>query len=246
MIKKQFLLTIFLCISFCDSTKAKIKTHSSKPKLDLNKEQFLKRIVNHYGPYQKLSAYFTIKGKIKNQELYYNGKQIISFSKEKKLKHLLIELREPFLKALMFSLRLKGDYVYVHDPTKQKPEKIALKDYRWVEIFGRIFPFEFFLPVLMGFPPSDIFAPGAKINFNKQRIKNSNRFYDLVVDFDDGKIKEFFFKSKTQKEIIIIEFKGNILKGKKRHFPKMLKISQTETKGIIKIIFNKVKIKEYR
>jgi len=247
-----FFLLFNLMIS-CETTKKKIKKKIIVEEKDNSRFDYLESIAKNYPFYKYFSASFEIRGRIQTGEIYQAGSIKVTKMKKSgpdKNTQLKIILNDAYFGSMISKLIIKNNYVHSINYLTNKKKKIKLEDFRWVEVFGRVFPFSFFLPILMGFPPDEIYFSEAKVSPGKKKIVYKSPEFDIITKFTSKDfMKTLLFRSRFEKAILIIHFLGRSKTRRKfkRYFPKELHITQSkDTNDYISMKFKNVKFTEHK
>ncbi len=245
----RFLLqgALALLLVSCGSAQQVKKNNSNQPgtarSQNAEAEQVLENLRKRYFNYKSFRARFVIKGKVDGRQAYYSG-VIKAYTKKKGKKEyetIDIILRDGFLQSELYLLRITGNKVVQKDYLNDKTYRSTLDQFRWVQIFGQVFPFKFFLPVLKGYPPTQVYRPGAKVGADKVVYKGDT--YDMSVKLKGDLMQSLFFRNRLDKNITIIRFYGERKNKLKRYFPRQLLIQQNKSEDYLKLTFRSVRIK---
>ncbi len=203
--------------------------------------QVLKQLGATYSPYLALSAQFVLKGKVDKTEILYDG--ILTIKGE----NLSVVLKDPVFRSPFFSLKVEKDFVTQIDHLRNKKDKIPFADYRWVELFGRVFPFRFFYPLLKGYPPDEIYAKSTRyetLEEEKGRFLFTTEYFDGIVNVENGFIASLYYRGRLDQEIVVMTFTGNANEKKtaaaQRYFPEQIYITRPRSEDYVRLDFKKV------
>ncbi|MDH5719207.1 MAG: hypothetical protein OEZ13_01170 [Spirochaetia bacterium] len=189
---------LFLCFFiFLNCKSPQIKSTGDEHK---SSKKLIDNVKEKYPFYNQMSAQFNLQGKIGEDEVVYFGtiKSIINKSNIEK-SYLLINLKDTVFLADFYTLEIKNESVYQIDHLRDKKIKSSLSDYKWVEIFGNVIPFHFYFPILLGFPPKQIFNNEAVINEEAEKALYRSDIFETVVEFSAGYIKKIYFRTTLKK-----------------------------------------------
>ncbi|MDH5716600.1 MAG: hypothetical protein OEZ22_03065 [Spirochaetia bacterium] len=227
----------FIFLFFCASSPQKIEnTNTSDTSLN-----YTDKIKKNYSSYNKLNVSFVIKGSIDQNEIMYNG-TLTSFLNKENINNSFfsVSLKDSIFEAIFFSLEVKDGYVLQTDHLRDIKIKSSLIDYKWVEIFGNIIPFHFYFPVLLGFPPEQIYEENSVINENSEKILYQTDLYETIVEFSQTLLSKIYFRTSKNQDLLALQFSGSI--GKTRHFPKTIFITKSKSKDYIKMEFSNLQV----
>ena len=202
-----------------------------------------KDLQKNYGRYTSISANFVVKGKVDGRQVYYSG-ALKSYSSDVQNPNLHITVKEPTFDSPLAELRVKGDSVternYIRDSTIRR----KLESYRWVELFGRVFPFRFFLPILMGGVPQEVYLQNASYQPGKSRIMVEAGQYEFIVNLTGSTMKNIYYKSKMANEgVLIMQFIGRVKNKLNLIFPQKIIITQSRSDDYLTMNFSRVRIR---
>lgn len=232
-----FLVACIFVFSAC-KTSAPIKENQNSIE-PTGKEALLRRVREIYSPWEKLSASFVLKGKVENAEILYDG----TLRADKKV--LAIVLKDPIFRSPFVSLTVQGEMVTQVDHLRNKTVSMPLKQFKWVQVFGRVFPFAFFYPILKGFPPDVIYEENAKYSIPKpqvERLTSVKSSWESIVNFENSIMSSVFFKTSMDNEIVAISFYAR--QSTQRYFPKEILITRPKSNDHIRIQFKNVVIRK--
>ncbi|MCB1147445.1 MAG: hypothetical protein KDK38_11620, partial [Leptospiraceae bacterium] len=146
--------------------------------------------------------------------------------------------RSPFV-----SMRVNGDTVTQIDHLRDRSQSLPLDQFKWVEVFGKVFPFGFFYPILKGYPPEVIFDPTANYSLPKpgqERLTVKKQDWEAIVNFESQIMTSVFFRTMNDKEIVILAFSGK--QNTARYFPGEILVTRPNSNDFIKIQFKSMKV----
>ena len=246
-------LTYSLCffIVSCGSTQTKDhKPTNENIATDANSDAKLKaiqaKVQLRYNEYKRLVVRFYMKGKSEGKSVFYHGK-LESFSSDLKNPNVRITIIEPTFKSPLFMMRIKGQKVIQKDIARDLTRHMKLKDFRWIEIFGSVFPFEFFLPVLMGGVPTELFDANTAYVASKKHVRYKGLYYDLIFNIaEEGDINSLYYRNNLKakkREVVVVQFFGQLKNKKKRSFPGKIKITRSNVRDYILMSFHSLYVK---
>lgn len=236
---KKFPQFIFLLYYSCASAKLAVSQETSEKKTENSVIDTLK---TNYPPYNFLKGQFVLKGKAENQELFYDG--VLEIRQES----FYVVLKDTVFRSPFFSLKIDKDKVTQVDHLQNKKEIIPLSEYRWVVLFGKVFPFRFFYPILRGYPPDEIFQSDVvyeEKGKDKGIFSFKTVYFDARLVVEGGYIRNLFYKSETNGEIVAITFEGEVEKEPKkkyRYFPKKIYISRPKSTDYVQLEFSHIQV----
>lgn len=200
------------------------------------REQFLAEALRNYPPYRTLRVAFTLKGKVDNQELYYEGELNATPT------NLKIKLTDAVFLSPLLTLEIAETQVTLKDHARNKSESIARADYKWVELFGRSFPVRFFEPLMRGFLPQDTTAAGTELQKTLggdtlARVQDSA--FEAALYFNDAKLRKIFYRDKLRGEILVFEM-SNFYKN--RTYPQRLRIEHSRSNDYLQLEFKGLRV----
>lgn len=199
-------------------------------------QQFFDEAGARYPQYKSLSVSFTLKGKVNNEELYYEGE--LSASGD----DLRIHLKDAVFLSPLLTLDVGKDRVRLKDHARNKTETVPRAEYQWVDLFGRAFPLRFFEPLMRGFLPADATdreSSFAKTSAGEILVKSSNSSYEAAMYFQDAALKKIFYRDKLRGEILVFHM-ANFFK--KRNYPQVLKIEHSRTNDHLTLSFRGLRV----
>lgn len=237
------IITAVLVISLfggCSSAQQKTVEPGTEARPEVDSSLSIKENIEEiYAPYQKMSAIYVIKGRVDGNEIFYDG----TIKSSPGYFHAL--LKDPIFRSPLFSLTVDGEKVVRKDYLRDRTEYSNLKSYRWVEVFGDVFPFRFFLPLLRGFTPDQLDNSNAtrqKTDEGYDRFRYKGQRYETVADFKDGLMVRLFFKSPLDDKILILQFKGRATAEDERYFPSRIYINRAGENDYLEIRFKSITI----
>ncbi|MCS6983865.1 MAG: hypothetical protein NZM25_01905 [Leptospiraceae bacterium] len=217
----------------CASTQSHGKERANPT---LAKQALHEKLRQNYPAYARLQAYFTLKGKVDGQEIYYEG---ILDSKQKSFSVLL---KDSIFKSPLFSIKIDEEKVIQIDYLRDKKETIPFEEYRWVVLFGRLFPFRFFYPILKGYLPNEIFLEDTVYEETKEgkiRFLFKTPYFDARAVIEEGILRNLFYKNEINQEVVAITFEGTSM-AQGRYFPQKIYISRPKTLDYVQLNFSRV------
>jgi hypothetical protein len=200
------------------------------------RDQFLASSANNYPAYRSLRVAFTLKGKVDNQELYYEGELSATES------NLKIRLTDAVFLSPLLTLDIGESKVTLKDHARNKTESIARSDYQWVELFGRSFPVRFFEPLMRGYLPPDAAAGGTVLQKTAggdtlARV-NTNAF-EAALYFNEAKLRKIYYRDKLRGEILVFEMSAFF---KNRTYPQKMRIEHSRSNDYLELSFRGLRI----
>lgn len=243
MIKRILLLVILSAIGSCSAKEPTVRkegTFVADPESGI---AAIGQIRQNYPAYSSLSAQFVLKGKVDKNEILYDGTLTI------KGDSLAVVLKDPVFRSPFFSLKVEKDLVTQTDHLRNKTDRVPFADYRWVELFGRVFPFRFFHPLLKGYPPDEIYRKGARyetLEGDKGRFQFETEYFDAIVNIERGILASLYYRGRVDQEIVVMTFTGNANAKKgdasQRHFPAQIYITRPRSDDYVRLEFKKIQI----
>lgn len=199
-------------------------------------EAFRRELAQNYPVYKTLKVSFTLKGKVDNQELYYEGEMSATPTT------LTIRLTDAVFLSPLLTLEIGDNTVSMKDHARNKKESIARKDYQWVELFGRSFPVSFFEPLMRGFVPAD--ATAAQSTYlstpgGDTQVRSLNDSYEAALYFNDNRLRKIFYRDKLRGEILIFQL-GTLFKA--RAYPQSMRIEHSRTNDYLTLNFKNLRV----
>jgi len=199
-------------------------------------EAFRHELALNYPTYKSLKVGFTLKGKVDNQELYYEGEMSATPAM------LTIRLTDAVFLSPLLTLEIGENTVSMKDHARNKKESIARKDYQWVELFGRSFPVSFFEPLMRGFVPAD--ATAAQSTYLRTpggdtQVRSLNDSYEAALYFNDNRLRKIFYRDKLRGEILIFQL-GTLFKT--RAYPQSMRIEHSRTNDYLTLNFKNLRV----
>jgi hypothetical protein len=199
-------------------------------------EAFRRELAVVYPAYKTLKVGFTLKGKVDNQEVYYEGAMSATPAK------LTIRLTDAVFLSPLLTLEIGETTVTLQDHARNKKESIPRKDYQWVELFGRSFPVRFFEPLMRGFVPADaidssstyLSTPGGDT-----QVRSSNDSYEAALYFNDNRLRKIFYRDKMRGEILVFQI-GALFKN--RAYPQKMRIEHSRSNDYLTLDFKGLRV----
>lgn len=200
------------------------------------REQFLANTSRNYPAYRNLRVSFTLKGKVDNQELYYEGELNATPA------NLRIRLTDAVFLSPLLTLDIGERTVALKDHARNKTETIARADYQWVELFGRSFPVRFFEPLMRGYLPAD--ASGSETTLQKTTggdtlARLDNGAFEAALYFHDAKLRKLFYRDKMRAEILIFEMTAFF---RERVYPQKMRIEHSRSNDYLQLDFRSLRV----
>ncbi len=200
------------------------------------REKFLAETSASYPPYRTLRVAFTLKGKVENQELYYEGELSATPS------DLKIRLTDAVFLSPLLTLEIGESRVTLKDHARSKTESIARTDYQWVELFGRSFPVRFFEPLMRGFLPGDISSKDTVFQNTAggdtlARVNNNS--FEAALYFNEAKLRKIYYRDKLRGEILVFEMSTFF---KNRAYPLKLRIEHSRSNDYLLLEFKGLRV----
>lgn len=238
---RYFLLCILSVSAFRATCGGEIKTESKKidsanALSDKEIADFKSALAVQYPAYTKLSVAFTLKGKVSNEELYYEGELSANAT------DLRIQLKDAVFLSPLLSLNIGSEKVTMRDIAHNKTQSVARADYQWVELFGRMFPVRFFEPLMRGLLPADATAAGSsyeKTAAGEVLVRSDNNAFEAALYFKDARLQKIFYRDKTQGEIIIFHIGAPF---NDRAYPRAIKIELARSNDYLALNFKALRI----
>ncbi len=199
-------------------------------------QQFISETTARYAQYKSLSVSFTLKGKVNNEELYYEGEL------SAKGDDLRIHLKDAVFLSPLLTLEIGKERVKLKDHARNKTETVPRADYQWVDLFGRAFPLRFFEPLMRGFLPADATdreSAYARTSAGEVMVRANNTSYEAAMYFQNAALQKIFYRDKLRGEILVFHM-GNFFK--KRTYPQTLKIEHSRTNDYLTLAFRGLRV----
>ncbi len=234
-------LLLFLVFSLlrgsCGETKKPIQANANADEIS-NKEAeaFRKDAAAIYAPYKTLSVSFTLKGKVSNEELYYEGDLSSTAT------GLKIGMKDAVFLSPLLSLDIGKEKVTLKDIARNKTQTIPRAEYQWVELFGRTFPVRFFEPLMRGYLPEDALSPDssfARTPAGEVLVRSDNNSFEAAMYFTDLKLTKIFYRDKLRGEILIFHLAKPF---KNRQYPQTLKIEHSRANDFLTLNFKGLRV----
>lgn len=215
----------------------RLAANSADELKDKEQRDFVEKARREYLAYSKLSVAFTLKGKIANEELYYEGE----LSSDDQL--LKIKLKDAVFLSPLLTLEIGKSTVVLRNHAQNKVESIPRSQYQWVELFGRAFPVRFFEPLMRGYLPPDatdkesLFARTAA---GDTLVRADNSSFEAALYFAEFKLKKIFYRDKETGDILIFQM---LQLFKARNYPQVLRIEHSRTNDNLTLTFRDLKVK---
>ncbi len=203
---------------------------------DQEVEAFRRGLTATYPAYKTLKVSFTLKGKVDNQELYYEGEMSATPAS------LTLKLTDAVFLSPLLTLEIGEATVTLKDHARNKRESIARKDYQWVELFGRSFPVRFFEPLMRGFVPTDAMAPAStylSTPGGDTQVRATNDSYEAALYFNENKLRKIFYRDKLRGEILVFQI-GTLFKT--RAYPQKLRIEHSRSNDYLTLDFKGLRV----
>ncbi|MFZ5627923.1 MAG: hypothetical protein ACOY5B_02260 [Spirochaetota bacterium] len=200
------------------------------------REQFATTSTRNYPAYRSLRVDFTLKGKVDNQELYYEGELQATPS------NLKIRLTDAVFLSPLLTLDIGETKVALKDHARNKTESIARADYQWVELFGRSFPVRFFEPLMRGYLPPDATASDTilqKTAGGDTLARVNNNAFEAALYFNEAKLRKIYYRDKLRGEILVFEMKTFF---KNRTYPQKMRIEHSRSNDYLQLDFRGLRI----
>jgi hypothetical protein len=200
------------------------------------REQFRISTAKNYPAYRSLQVAFTLKGKVENQELYYEGELSATESKLK------IRLTDAVFLSPLLTLEIGETTVSLKDHARNKTESIARSDYQWVELFGRSFPVRFFEPLMRGYLPPDAAAADTvlqKTAGGDTLARVNNNAFEAALYFSEAKLRKIYYRDKLRSEILIFEMYAFF---KNRTYPQKMRIEHSRSNDYLELSFKNLRV----
>jgi len=220
-----------------DNTRKPVQAGNTADELATKEaDAFRKDVAAVYAPYKSLSVAFTLKGKVNNEELYYEGELSSTPA------NLKINLKDAVFLSPLLTLDLGKDKVTLKDHARAKTETIARAEYQWVELFGRSFPVRFFEPLMRGYLPEDALSKDstfARTPAGEVLVRSDNNSFEAAMYFGDLKLKKIFYRDKLRGEILVFHLGAPF---KSRTYPQTLKIEHSRANDYLTLIFKGLRV----
>ncbi|MCS6972109.1 MAG: hypothetical protein N2Z22_05415 [Turneriella sp.] len=205
---------------------------------ELNKaerEKFAADLKSKYPPYHRLQVAFTLKGKVSDQELYYEG------SLDASAQSLAIRLSDAIFLSPLLTLSMEEKEVKLKDHARNRTEVVPRAQYQWVELFGRAYPVRFFEPLLRGQIPNEILAPGVVLQRNPAGeifARLDSEAYSAALFFREAVLWKIFYHNRISGEILVFELSNFF---RQRSFPQRLRIEHTQSHDYLELNFRNLR-----
>ena len=199
-------------------------------------QQFFDETSARYPQYKTLAVSFTLKGKVNNEELYYEGEL------SAKGDDLRIHLKDAVFLSPLLTLDIGKERVKLKDHARNKTETVPRSEYQWVDLFGRAFPLRFFEPLMRGFLPADATDREnsfARTSAGEILVRTNNTSYEAAMYFQNAALQKIFYRDKLRGEILVFHM-GNFFK--KRTYPQTLKIEHSRTNDYLTLSFRGLRV----
>lgn len=237
---KRFLPVLLVLLTFratCSGEKKPQGAGGTADELSASdRQQFLASAQKNYPAYKTLAVTFTLKGKVDNQELYYEGELTSTTSSVK------IRLTDAVFLSPLLTLEIGETKVTLKDHARNKTESISRQDYQWVELFGRSFPVRFFEPLMRGFIPPDAAAADsvvARTGGGDVQVRTANNAFEAALYFNEAKLRKIFYRDKLKGEILVFEL-GKFFKN--RVYPQVLRIDHSRSNDYLLLNFKGLRV----
>jgi len=223
----------------CGSSSPQVKNDGAAKADTLSAQQaeaFRREIAAVYPTYKNLKVSFTLKGKVDNQELYYEGQLSATPTS------LTLRLTDAVFLSPLLTLEIGESTVTMKDHARNKKESIARKDYQWVELFGRLFPVSFFEPLMRGFVPADATAPQStyvSTQGGDTQVRSVNDSYEAALYFNENRLRKIFYRDKLRGEILVFQL-GTLFKN--RAYPQSMRIEHSRTNDYLTLNFKNLQV----
>lgn len=199
-------------------------------------QEFVQNASGRYAQYKNLKVNFTLKGKVNNEELYYEGE--LSATPD----NLKIHLKDAVFLSPLITLDIGKERVRFKDHARNKTESVPRAEYQWVDLFGRAFPLRFFEPLMRGFLPADATdreSTFAETSAGEVLVRANNDSYEAAMYFKETALRKIFYRDKVRGEILVF-YLGDFFK--KRTYPQNLKIEHSQTNDHIALTFRALRV----
>jgi len=199
-------------------------------------EKFRKEVTSFYAPYKSLSVGFTLKGKVSNEELFYEGDLSSSAASLK------LGLKDAVFLSPLITLDIGKEKVSLRDHARAKVESIPRSEYQWVELFGRTFPVRFFEPLMRGMLPEDAVAKDsvyARTGAGEVLVRSNNDSFEAAMYFSGTQLVKIFYRDKIRGEILIFHIGAFFKKG---NYPQTLKIEHSRANDYLTLAFKGLRV----
>lgn len=200
------------------------------------RDKFLAEATLNYAPYRSLRVAFTLKGKVDNQELYYEGELSATPT------NLKIKLTDAVFLSPLLTLEIGENKVTLKDHARNKTESIARADYQWVELFGRSFPVRFFEPLMRGFLPGDASAKDTTFQNTAggdTLARVNDGAFEAALYFNEAKLRKIFYRDKQRGEILVFEMSAFF---KNRTYPQKMRIEHSRSNDYLLLDFKGLRV----
>lgn len=201
-------------------------------------QQFIQDTQQRYQPYKSLKVNFTLKGKVSNEELYYEG-ELSAQGDDLKL-----NLKDAVFLSPLLTLEIGKEKVKLKDHARNKTESVSRAEYQWVELFGRSFPVRFFEPLMRGYLPADATdkdSSYALTSAGEVLVRAATDSYESAMYFHDATLRKIFYRDKVRGEILVFYLGDSF---KKRAYPQTLKIEHSRTNDHLTLSFRGLRVTE--
>jgi hypothetical protein len=197
---------------------------------------FVAAAKENYPEYKTLKVSFTLKGRVNNEELYYEG------SLSSTPTGVTIRMTDAIFLSPLLTLDIGKEEVTMRDHARNKVDRIPRAQYQWVELFGRSFPVRYFEPLMRGFLPDDATAKEsafARTPAGETLVRSDNVSFEAAMYFTDDKLTKIFYRDKQRGEILVFHL-GAFFKD--RNFPRTLKIEHSRTNDHLTLSFKGLRV----
>lgn len=236
---RKFVFAAQLALVIGCGGNASVKTGASVSADSLSEkeaEAFRRGITATYLPYKSLKVAFTLKGKVDNQELYYEGEMSATAAS------LTLRLTDAVFLSPLLTLEIGENTVTLKDHARNKKESIPRKDYQWVELFGRSFPVSFFEPLMRGFVPADATAVSSTYlatPAGDTQVRATTDSYEAALYFNENKLRKIFYRDKLRGEILVFQI-GKLFKI--RAYPQTMRIEHSRSNDYLTLDFKGLRV----
>ena len=198
---------------------------------------FLADLAKNYPPYTQLSVNFTLKGKIENQEQYFQG----SIQSTPDL--LEITMTDAVFLSPLITLKIGKERVTLKDHARNKTETLPRAEYQWVELFGRYFPVVFFEPLMRGFFPVIFTSDETKLSqtpAGEIQLRGETAVFEFAGYCNNKRLEKLFYRDKAKNDVIAFQM-GKFFED--RPYPQALKIELVNKDDFLTMNFKNLKVK---
>jgi len=241
LLRNFLFATVFIFATVtCKTSQTSVTNAPSVENRVLDKDerkQFLADLAKNYPAYAQLTVNFTLKGKIENQEQYFEG----SIRSTPDL--LEITMTDAVFLSPLMTLKIGKERVTLKDHARNKTETIPRAQYQWVELFGRYFPVIFFEPLMRGFLPVIFTADETKLSktpAGEIQLRGETAIFEFAGYCNNKNLEKLFYRDKIKNDVIAFQM-GKFFKD--RPYPQALKIELVNKDDFLTMTFKNLRVK---